>query len=387
MPKIYNDKTYKSDPEFRWLSDKLWREIGIPTMYKDMKGADPTKFLNSKFPGTKTKYKTYRDAWDDTVFDWYLERLKAYDLALPANSPADAVDKLTISDFYNWGGNPENFREDFTGTKNALAEQFHFYANQYEPDTTGGETKPTPPAAHAPKVWVEGKGYVVPQSTSYSRGPIFNVGGGVIDTTLGRGPLGGDVIGEGPKNVQSAKKTLRATGFTQAGYDSVATSPGETIQSDALFEAFSWVPDGYGLGPDNALHKLNKQVDLYRFGMEELYQPRTDSPCNPPHGMQPKWMNSMSIDTITDEFGAMVDKKVIDAQTTYAAKRAPPETMDDEYNVLPSSKKLRRNLDGPSFLRPIVDTRQNFKDPFQPPAMLSTRRMRGTLRGTWADYS
>ena len=118
-----------------------------------------------------------------------------------------------------------------------------------------------------------------------------------------------------------------------------------------------------------------------------MYQPRMDAPSNPPHGMEAKWQPDMPIDIITDEFQEMVDKRVDAAMTAYRARSAPPETMDDEYNVLPSSKRLKRNLDGPSFLRPVVDTRSTLYDRIQAPALLRTRRMRGTLRGTWADYN
>lgn len=228
----------------------------------------------------------------------------------------------------------------------------------------------------------------------------MNPGGGMTDTEVtSSGPgkstrdpytgsrVQGDVVTRGAMTVPTATKTLRSKmAIADPGYEAVRTSPYETLQNDVLFEAFSWVPEGFGLGPNNALHQLNKAHDALRYGMEQLYQPRADSPSNPPHGQQPAWQNSMPVPAIMGEFENRVRKKVSKLLVKRKAESTPVVRLDDEYNLLPSSKALPRNVRGPSLLQPVTNNLRIMKDRFPSAPALSSRRMRGTLRGTWNDF-
>lgn len=183
-------------------------------------------------------------------------------------------------------------------------------------------------------------------------------GGGVYDTVIGQDQVprevvpGGDEITSGPKSTRVDTNTLRSR-YMIAGYDDVKSSELGDAQSNALFETFSWVPDGYGHGPDNRLHALNKQHDLIRFGTEMLFQPRMHEEKNLPHGEQEKWQNEMGLGTLNASFAAILDKSQSSKIVETVTRTSPLIVHDkDEWNTDASSKGLyRRNIQA---TRPIV---------------------------------
>jgi hypothetical protein len=174
----------------------------------------------------------------------------------------------------------------------------------------------------------------------FGKGPTQNAGGGTLDTTSGIDEKGNDIITQGPQSVNTATSKLRAH-FQQAGPEELASHyqlQGET--SDVIFESFSWVPDGYGLGPHNRLHLLNKQHDQLRYGMEPMMQPRTIDNKDLPFGTYVRDMEDIPLALIEEEYLRMYDKSKEEQDTLEFTEQYPPKRMDIEYNTFESIKQL-----------------------------------------------
>jgi hypothetical protein len=217
-----------------------------------------------------------------------------------------------------------------------------------------------------------------------------NPGGGIYDTIIGEETPrrevvpGGDVITSGPKSTRVDTNTLRAR-YMIAGYDDVKSGELGDAQSNALFETFSWVPDGYGLGPKNRLHMLNKQHDLIRFGTEMLYQPRMYEEQNIPHAEQEMWQNELPIRTIDRSFADMLDVVQSQKIAESITRNTPMMVHDpDEWNVDASSKGLhRRNV---QTTKPIVQVHPALYNRDQPcSAQGGVPTEREMLRATWTN--
>lgn len=200
--------------------------------------------------------------------------------------------------------------------------------------------------------YVEGLGYKGLDG-SFSRGPTTNVGGGRLDTQVSTTGERGDAISQGPRSVETATKTLRSK-LPIAGGEEVQPTPQDNLQSDALFEAFSFVPDGYGQGENNSLHLQNKQNDSIRFGMEQLSQPRRLEDSNMPHHVQSKWLSAMPLQEIERIYVEKVGRHMLEQQTTQMEMVQPSHVLDNDYNLVPSYKHLPRVR--PSPYQPVVDT-------------------------------
>lgn len=230
-------------------------------------------------------------------------------------------------------------------------------------DKMGIGAKPTIGTAKIGE-YVEGVGIKTMQG--FSAGVTKNVGGGRLDTRVDSGELG-DVVAQGPQSVDTATKTLRGR-FTESGSGHI-TAQGQSDQahtSDALFEAFSWVPDGYGLGPTNALHTQNKQNDSLRFGMEHLAQPRTMESTDGPHGIPNEFMNAMTMEQLELYYATKVGERMLKQFSIENGFQDPPQVLTGEYNGFPSYKGLPRQTRGPSMLEPVVNNMAAYLPQFDP---------------------
>lgn len=208
--------------------------------------------------------------------------------------------------------------------------------------------------------YVEGKGYAT-ASGAYSKGITANAGGGGLDTEVKTDPdSGNDVITSGPQSVDVSTKTFRPKYEYQAGEDDIKKSEFDNVQSDALFEAFSWVPAGNGLGPHNRLNALNEQNNLMRFGQESMYQPRREEVIGGTHPMPTPWHDSLTLSELEAIYLQRVGREVIERRTEESIRRAPVHVLDDDYDNQPSYKGLPRQAVGPTVFKTVVDNARDF---------------------------
>lgn len=228
---------------------------------------------------------------------------------------------------------------------------------------------------------IEGLG-VVGAGGQLGKGITRNVGGGIIDTLVDSDKRG-DYVNQGPKSVSVATKTLRPQ-LAIAGGEDVRPTPEDNVQSNAIFEAFSWVPDGYGQGPHNRLHLQNKQNEQLRFGMEELSQPRRDEPFNPPHPMPRSFASSLSMKELEMEYARRIGMQMIESTAMNIQTRQPMDVLHNDYNLEAGSQDLPRQNNGPSPYQPIYDTYRQFLPARDPPALqMNALPMQDSYRGTW----
>lgn len=223
---------------------------------------------------------------------------------------------------------------------------------------------------------------VVGAGGQLNRGIVTNVGGGILDTELKTDDKG-DYVSQGPKDVQTATKTLRPK-FDIAGGEDVRPNAADNLQSDALFEAFSWVPDGYGLGPYNNLHLLNKQNDQLRFGMESLYQPRMYQEYNPPRHMPRPFADDLSLQELEMEYARRVGISMMETQSVESQQRKPTNVLMDDYNANPSSQDLPRQVHGVSPYDTVIDTYRRYLPARDPSGLRMNALPRQDIyRSTW----
>jgi hypothetical protein len=215
-----------------------------------------------------------------------------------------------------------------------------------------------------------------------SRGITQNIGGGNLATVVSSNDAG-DYVSQGPQSVEVAKQTLRPK-LVVAGGEDVRPSIQEDGQSNAIFESFSIVPDGYGLGPENRLHLLNKQNDVMRFGAEKLYEPRVDAPITPARPIPAQWKESMSLKELEEAYATKIGMELLKARGVSLVERNPIGVLEDDMNMIPSSKGLPRQERGPSPFMPTVFNLEDFLPARDPPGMqmnslLGSDTQRGTL--------
>jgi hypothetical protein len=220
---------------------------------------------------------------------------------------------------------------------------------------------------------------IVDANGRLTRGTTRNAGGGLLDTVVGQTGLGGvplaegatpnsDVVISGPQSVQSATKTYRAA-LPTAGAEDVRPSEEDNLQSDALFEAFSWVPDGYGLGANNRLHNLNRQHDNIRYGIEQLYEPRCWQEYGHPIVMKEEFDDDMGPRKLVSEYADRVRRKRGEDTTKMQVKKRPLDTVPDGYLRDISAKDLPTSK-YPVWSQPIIKPKDSFKATLRP-TMLS----------------
>lgn len=194
---------------------------------------------------------------------------------------------------------------------------------------------------------------------TFGRGATTNAGGGKLDTqvAIDETGTGGDIISQGPRSVNTATKTLRPK-LDIAGGEDVRPSYADNLQSDALFESFSWVPDGYGLGEHNRLHLQNRQNDSLRFGMERMSQPRRYELTDMPHAEPSGWLNSMTLGQIEQLYVEKVGREMMERQAMDYETEAPSRVLNNDFNRMPSYKGLPRQSQGPSPYQVVADNLQ-----------------------------
>jgi len=198
--------------------------------------------------------------------------------------------------------------------------------------------------AAATAVGESGMGTLNPLTGNFMRqGESHNAGGGTVDTRTGTDANLGDIIDLGPRSTQTGKKTLRPK-IPLAGGDAVKGTAVEEETSNALFEAFSYVPDGFSLGPSNPLHHLNVNNDFMRFGVGQLAEPRSIDPENGIKDEVPTWSNDQPVPLITAQVAADAKDAVEGANAVAKQEQHPMSFIEDgdDYNVQPSSQALPR---------------------------------------------
>ena len=203
--------------------------------------------------------------------------------------------------------------------------------------------------AAATAVGAEGMGTFNPLTGSFMRsGEQTNAGGGTVDTQTGTDATLGDVVTLGPRSTQTGKKTLRPK-IPLAGGDAVKGSAIEEGTSNALFEAFSFVPDGHGLGPSNPLHRLNINNDFIRFGVGNLAEPRSIDPANGIKDDIPLWSNDQPVPLIKSQVMGEAKDVVEGASAIAKQEQQSMSIIEDgeDYNAEPSSQALPRSKPTP----------------------------------------
>jgi len=198
--------------------------------------------------------------------------------------------------------------------------------------------------AAATAVGAEGMGTFNALTGSFMRsGEQTNAGGGTVDTQTGTDADLGDVVTLGPRSTQTGKKTLRPK-MPLAGGDSVKGSAMEEGMSNALFEAFSYVPEGYGLGPSNPLHHLNIHNDFIRFGVGNLAEPRSMDPANGIKDDLPMWSNDQPAQFMKAQVMDEAKDVVEGAKELEKQEQQPMSFVEDseDYSAEPSSQALPR---------------------------------------------
>lgn len=236
---------------------------------------------------------------------------------------------------------------------------------------------------YQPGDYVPGLGQVS-STGAVTKGLTQNVGGGEIDTQIDTESAKGDVVSVGPLSANVATKTMRAS-FQIAGGEEVRPDFEENLQSDALFEAFSWVPDGYGQGPNNQLHNMNKQNEAFRFGMAPLSLPRMAVDTNMTHEVPDKWSESMPDRMITQLLAEQYGEGILMEEGFLAQEQAPLRVLDNDYNRFPSHKNLPRQHVGPSPFEPVVDNTELYYPSYDPsPMVMASTGFHDSMTGTLA---
>jgi hypothetical protein len=209
-----------------------------------------------------------------------------------------------------------------------------------------------------------------------------NVQRAEMAATMGKG---GDVLMSGPQSTDTSTTTLRAK-YRVAGYDDIKSSELKAEQSDVLFETFSWVPDGYGLGPNNKLHQLNKQSDFIRFGTEEMFQPRMHEENNIPHGNQEMWQNDLPLSTIQSKFQKVVSQDQGEKILTATTRNSPLVIHEgDEWDASVSAQGLyRRSIQA---TKPIIQIQRSMYNRDQPCSAEFIPTPREMKLATWSSVA
>lgn len=205
-----------------------------------------------------------------------------------------------------------------------------------------------------------------PMTGQYMKvGATRNAGGGNVNTQVGEGE-GGDVITQGARSTEVAKQTLRPK-IPIAGTESIRTTHADNLQSDTVFETFSAVPKGNGLGPYNKLNRLNEAHDFLRFGVGPLAMPRTDDPSNTPHPDPIQWIENKPPEIV--DFEAKQESMDISEEMQAAdheMKRPESTIIDgDDFNTEPSSKALPRHF-APTPFTTVYNNRRVFLPASEP---------------------
>jgi len=153
-----------------------------------------------------------------------------------------------------------------------------------------------------------------------------------------------------PAILEREQNILRAH-FQTASKSDVIPTPQRQLQSDVLFDMFSVVPPGFGLGQTNKLFVENEQRDaFYRY--TNNFFPRADD--GPPTGVTSapwQWQDnipkSVLATFVNEQLTTFEQQRVMLASVTDKTAR----TLPGDVNVQKSSRGLVRP---PGFLRPVI---------------------------------
>lgn len=107
-------------------------------------------------------------------------------------------------------------------------------------------------------------------------------------------PTVGDAIVDSKQSMDTATDTLRPQ-FKEAPGAAVVPSPKEQVLSDIMFDSFSTVLPGWGLGMQNKMFLMEEERDEKIVNAEPMAEPRQDiGPIQGPDRMPPEWQSLMS---------------------------------------------------------------------------------------------
>ena len=289
----------------------------------------------------------------------------------------------------------------WTGDEKLFKDDFQAWWKSYQPERSGDpavlkykdldyadtmikvnapKSQPTGYAATSvPGTYIPGLG-TVSATGQLGRGLTQNLGGGELDTRVGTNRQG-DFIQQGSASVDTSTKSIRPHLYI-AGGESVRPDDEANLQSDALFEAFSWVPDGHGLGPSNALHLQNKQNEHLRFGMNPLSLPRTEADYAHPRMMRTQFWERMEDRQILDLVATDIGQEYLQEMGVKAQEKTPIHVLDNDYNAFHSSKLLKRRTPVP--LETVVDNQDPYMPAYDPaPAVMQHGGYQDNLSATF----
>lgn len=232
-------------------------------------------------------------------------------------------------------------------TTPSLGDQASAAMSQNPANPTAATTNPQ--AAQAPAF--NRSNATAPDPTKINTGSLSRA----QETTVGRAysagydkeglyAKGSDLVTSGNKNIDESTPSLRPQFFMSAAAD-IIPSEYEQVKSDVLFDMFSVVPPGYGLGADNKLFVENERNKYYNYWRKPMYAPRDWD--GPEMGIKPApWqfqptISDARLNTAFNKIATRLDsiKELINHQQARAV-----DTLPDDNNALPSSQGLPRKI-------------------------------------------
>jgi len=292
---------------------------------------------------------------DPTISNRYLQWVMETDATNPAAARLPP-DQMKLFDPYDYGTN------NYFGKLQSWRNNYHPVADMSDPKnqpprgtnhfgagSRGFEFDPEDPQKLPPGRWTMGKGE--PRSfnfdhpwTNIKDRPYGDLNTQDINAVTDRAPR------DLPAILEREQTILRAH-FQEATANDVTPTPERQLQSDVMFDMFSVVPPGYGLGQRNKLFVENEQREAFlRF--QNNFFPRADD--GPPTGIvAAPWQLQDNIPK--DVLGMWVNsdlqrhRAAIGAYNTVVGKTSG--SLPGDVVTTASARGLPRPV---SFLRPVI---------------------------------
>ena len=187
----------------------------------------------------------------------------------------------------------------------------------------------------------------------------------------------GDVIiSDTNKTVDQSTVSLRPQ-YGQLGPDRIIPSGPDQVRSDVGFDMFSVVKPGFGKGSDNSLYLHNEAHREFIQWQDPMFQPGGNpGPIGGIRSMDPRQNTLKSMSYVNSLVDLNKQRRTL-ATNTYADYASTGATagslpVDIGYPYATSSTTHKR--DGPSPLRPVIDTRDSFLPVFESAGVVSSKR-------------
>ena len=164
--------------------------------------------------------------------------------------------------------------------------------------------------------------------------------------------------------------------FLVGGAETLRMAGEEKMKQDAMFDMFSWVPEGFSLGASNSMFLKEKAHEANIRYREPLFVPRAED--GPVGGLGESGMNEVKNAGDVNAELARVRRAVFAALNEYKRTRSV-DSLPDDNNAQKSSKGLKAKGYGP--LLPVIDTHSPFV-PVREPAGVHMKRKFKSLFNT-----